>query len=377
MKLNSFLWLGALELQCLVACTPVPDESHCWDSSDEPVAVDGSTVRIQGRAQRQDGSPLRGHVLLEEPPTLGELLTAALTLGLSCLKEDLSGLDCTDYQQLALDAEGRFAHQMPEDNTQGSLGFDRTFLLFAGLPAAADGLAQPALVAWARFRKQLVALPDLVLWEPTLTLSAADERLRVRLDPPPSLACTAQQELALDFRDAAERTVWSQAVADLDPRVLEDTRGTVRARVRLDNEAMGAQVDSVELYSAAQTFAGSAGAPPSRGAACEVGGQAYPSACPLTDGAFESVSAASGAASVDLGAARPLALLVLRGAFAALTVSSSLDGQTWTELGTGLQGSSLRLAPAGAPLARHLRLQEARDAQGQQRALQITELSAW
>ncbi|HSA20352.1 MAG TPA: hypothetical protein P5076_02810, partial [Myxococcota bacterium] len=56
-----------LALPCLLAagaalllgpgCLFGPDESDCWDSSDEMLAEDGSTIAVDGQALRADGTP--------------------------------------------------------------------------------------------------------------------------------------------------------------------------------------------------------------------------------------------------------------------------------------------------------------------------------
>lgn len=371
------LFLAVLALRGLGACTPPPDESQCWDSSNEPGATSNSTIAIDGRVLHQDGTPVPGHVLLEEPPTLADLFSAVVTLGLSCLSDDLSSVDCSDYQRLTLDAEGRFDLTMPEQDTSGSLGFDRTFVLFAGLPTSTDGMARPSFVAWARFRRQHVALPDFRLWEPALALVPGEGQLVVQLEQPTRRACTSPQEMQIEFVDAQGQLVWSQPPDRVDTRVLEDMHGTARVHARFSNDALDRQVDSFALYSGAVAFAGSAGAPASRGTACVLAGQTHTSDCPLSDGAVELITEATGSAQLDLGTIRTLELVVLRGLFQSVTLSASVDGQAWTPIASGLAGSFVSVAPAQTLQARHLRLQEGRDAQGQQPALVVGELSAW
>lgn len=366
--------LGVAASGC--TCVSGADESNCWDSADEPVAADGSTIEIQGLVLHQDGSPLTGSVLLEEPPTIDDLFAAVLTLGLTCLKGDLSGFDCSDYQQLPLDESGRFSTTMPEENTVGSFGFDRTFVLFAGLPAGSDDLAKPSFVAWARFRRQLVALPTFALWEPTLTVTEASGQLQVAFEQPPERTCTSQESVQFEFTDAAGKLVWRQASGAVDLRLLEDTAGTLQVRARYQNDANWAQVDTFDLYSGAVSYTGTAGAPPSRGAACSYTGQTA-GACALTDGASTYTSVADGRAQVDLGAARAIALVVLRGFFYGVTLAASSDGQDWTEVATGLDGEYRAVTPSASLQARYLRLQENQDSEGQQRALSVAEVSVW
>jgi hypothetical protein len=361
----------------LAGCILAPDESDCWDSSDAPTARAGTSVSVEGRALRADGAPLAGDVLLEDPPTLQDLFGAVLSLGLSCLREDLSGFDCSEYQRLALDAQGRFGFSLPEADTRGTLGFDRTFLLFAGLPSGPDGLARPSAVAWARLRKERVTLPALRLWEPALGLSGSGGALRVELAPPPELACAERTLLALELLDDQGRTFWSQAGTELDARVLEDATGTLSVRARFENQAWGSQVDVLELRTGAATFAGTAGPPPSRGAACTLDGVAHPADCPLSDGRMELVRVAGGQARLDLGAERALGPIVLRGSFSSLALSVSGDGQTWTALEGGLSGDSLFVLPPPSVRARHLRLQEGLDDTGWQRPLNLYEVSVW
>ncbi|HSA20119.1 MAG TPA: discoidin domain-containing protein, partial [Myxococcota bacterium] len=197
------------------------------------------------------------------------------------------------------------------------------------------------------------------------------------LEDPPTLACTTRQELALEFTDPQGRASWSQAAGALDLRVLEDAQGTLLARARFENTAWDRQVDTLELYSGAVPFAGTAGAPPSRGAACTLAGQSYPGGCPLTDGGMELSTSPDGLAQIDLGAVRAVELVVLRGSFSALELSASLDGQSWTPLASGLTGDSLQVTPPQPVQLRHLKLREGLDDYGQQRSLLLAEVSAW
>jgi len=376
---GSRVWMGlALLGVATSSCTCVSgaDESNCWDSTDDPVASDGSTVEIQGLALHQDGSPLAGLVLLEEPPTIDDLFAAVLTFGLTCLKGDLSGFDCSDYQKLPLDETGRFTTSMPEQNTVGSFGFDRTFVLFVGLPAGGDNLAKPSFVAWARFRRQLVTLPTFALWEPTLDHTTSNGLLQVTFEQPPARTCTAQESVQLEFTDATGKQVWRQAPGDVDLRLLEDTAGALQVRARYNNDAHSAQVDTFDLYSGAVGYTGTAGAPPSRGAACSFNGQPA-GACALTDGEGTYTSVADGRAQVDLGVARAIALVALRGYFYGVTLAASSDGQDWTDVASGLGGEYLAVTPSAPLQARYLRLQENQDEQGQQRALAVGEVSVW
>jgi hypothetical protein len=362
----------------LPACLPIEDgnEDDCWDSSDAPTARDGSTITVGGQALRQDGSPLSGHVLLEDPPTLEDIFGAVFTLGLTCLNEDLSGIDCTEYEQLELDAAGRFEYALLEADTTGTLGFDKTFLLFVGLPAGADGLPRPTLVAGASFRKQHVELPVLQLWEPRLELLDEAGVVRVLFEEPPELACTTRQEIEITFRDAEGRSFWAQPAGDVDRRILEDAHGDVQASVRIENDAWYGSVTTLHLNSGAVAFAGAAGPPPSRGAACALDGEEHATDCPLTDGAVVITEGLGGPATLDLGETAAIDAVVLRGSFSSLTVSVSTDEDSWTDLATALQGDSVLVTPASAS-ARYVRLQERPDEYGQQNALQIAEVSVW
>lgn len=356
--------LGAFAVSCTT-----PPTTECWDSVDNPRPEKGSTVTITGRVERADGAVATGQVLLEKPPSASELAAAAFTAGLSCLQPSAT-IDCSDYTRLAL-SEGAFSTTVPEADTRGTFG-DRPFFLYAGAQGAGS-LAGASVAVQAYFRQQPVALPLLRLWEPTFTTSASGMELTVAGSEPAALGCMTRSSHELQFR-SARGLLWSQAGGPVDLRVLEDDAVALSGLAHFKSEFTRA-VSSVWFRSGEVTVQGTAGRPPSRGASCALGTQPQSSSCALTDGALTTTVVNDGAATIDLGAVRTLALIVVRGALTSATLEGSTDGASWTPLASGLSGAFVA-APSTAS-ARFVRLSEGRDEQNQQRMLSVSEVSVW
>ncbi|HUB07023.1 MAG TPA: hypothetical protein VMB50_08480, partial [Myxococcales bacterium] len=144
------------------------------------------------------------------------------------------------------------------------------------------------------------------------------------------------------------------------------------------------------FQSAGVPFSGAAGPAPSRGAACFEEGQSGPVAltpCTLTDGDFgtpvalQSCSGSACGASaptlnnwayVDLGASRPISLVVVRGTAAGVVVETSADATAWAALTQTAQSRVFSLTASGS--ARYVRVRSA-SATGDVTGL--AEISVW
>ena len=153
-----------------------------------------------------------------------------------------------------------------------------------------------------------------------------------------------------------------------DPRILEDTAGSLSVSTRTPATAEGTTV-SVLRRSARLSYRSTAGPPASRGRPCTRSDAAV-ARCPVTDGDFTTrlptpavtttttaspgvtTAAQSDSVTVDLGRARDVPLVVVRGC--QCEVEGSLDGQSWTPLGRSTGFTAVVPARTGA--ARHVRL---------------------
>ncbi len=216
------------------------------------------------------------------------------------------------------------------------------------------------------------------LWDATATLVDNGGTLELTAPTPPDVPCQALEEHAVVCQDASGYTVWRQAPGPIDARVLEDFSGQASVRANYSSEGFG-PLRSLRLSTAPVPFAGSAGAPPSRGAACTLGTVARAGGdCPLTDGLWAQEYVSEGKVSVDLGDASELSLIVLRGHFEAAQVAVSTDGQAWTTLRDAISENSVAIAPPAGTTARYVQLLEPFDDQAQyQPMLSVSELSVW
>lgn len=357
-----------LLLALTLSCTNVPT-TQCWDAVDNPRPAAGSTVTITGRVERADGSAATGDVLLEKPGTFADLFSAALTAGLACLQSS-GTVDCSSYTKLPL-TDGAFTTTMPEADTRGTLG-DRPFFLYAGAPGSGT-LAGPSVAVQAYFRQQPVQLPPFRLWEPTLGTSTSGTQLTVTTSEPASLGCMTRTEFTSEFR-SARGLLWAQAGGSVDLRVLEDDAAALSVVAHFKSDLTRA-VSSSWLRSGEVSLQGTAGRPPSRGATCALGTQPQSATCALTDGSLSTTVVHEGSATLDLGAVKPLALVVVRGALTSATLEVSSDATSWTTVASGLSGAFL--ATPSTASARYVRLSEGRDEQNQQRMLSVSEVTVW
>lgn len=322
-----------------------------------------ATVVVSGRVLQADGSPAGGMpVVLEREPTLGEVVTGLvvipLTLFTACLVDPPAAL-CRgrSVERATTSADGSYSLTLTGADTQTAFGNARSFTLSAG----AREPSAPVVSASFKVQTEALALPDLQLWQPAVTVAAG----RIGWTPP------AAGEYRVTVEDTAGQLVWSfdspRAELVFDPRLLEDTAGSLAVVARTTSTAEGTTV-GIRRQSERVAYRSGAGPPLSRGRPCTLAtAAASVSPCPLTDGNFvnrlppattttapagPTIPPARDSVTVDLGRPAEVSLIVIRGC--SCDVERSTDGQSWTAVGraSGLTA----LVPARAGAARYVRL---------------------
>jgi hypothetical protein len=324
-----------------------------------------AAVVVSGRVLQADGSPAGGvPVTLEREPTLGEVVTGLvvipLTLFTACLAEPPAAL-CRgrSVDRATTTADGRYSFDLTGRDTQTAFGNARSFTLSTGTGEQSGAVVSASF----RIQTEALVLPDLQLWQPAVTVAAG----RIGWSPP------ADGDYQVVVEDTAGQPVWSfdsaRAEVTFDPRLLEDTTGSLAVAARTSTTAAGTTV-TIRRQSGRVAYRSAAGPPMSRGRPCTLAGTAAAvTPCPLTDGNFvnrippapatsttapvgPTVPVARDAVTVDLGRPAEVSLIVVRGC--SCDVERSTDGQAWTALGraSGLTA----LVPSRTGAARYIRL---------------------
>jgi hypothetical protein len=341
-----------------------------------------ATITISGRVLRADGSPAGAVAVgLEREPTVGDVVAGALivplTLFTACLADRPPAL-CRDrnVRRTTTAADGTYRLQVSGDDTQTGFGNARTLSLTAELPPGAGEVGGAAVTAGFKVQTENLVLKDLQLWQPGVTVAPG----RIGWD---ALAGAGGYQVGVE--DAGGHRVWSfdspgREVA-FDPRILEDTAGSLAVSTRSQTTAEGTTV-SVLRRSGRVAYRSVAGPPASRGMPCTRGTVAL-APCPVTDGDFTTVlppqpalpastttTAAPAAGptesvTVDLGRSRDVSLVVVRGC--SCQVEGSVDGKTWTQLGRS--SGDTAVVPGRTGAARYVRVTGALN--------DLREVSAW
>ena len=329
----------------------------------ESSLVDRSaTVVVSGRVLRSDGSPAGGvPVGLERAPGLGEFLAGTLfvtvTFFTACLADPPPEV-CRGraVRRATTAADGTYSIQLAGRDTQTFFGHAGNLSVSAELPPGPGEAAGAAVIAGFQVQTENLRLPDLQMWQPPVTVAGG----RITWQPPP--------DGAPSYRVVAEdrsRPVWAFDSAGpevtFDPRILEDSSGSVAVSARTSGTAEGTTL-SILRRSARVPYRSTAGPPPSRGRPCTRDPGAAPLArCPLTDGDLSTALPAAAttsttthtstvpsrdSATIDLGGARDVSLVVVRGC--TCDVEASADGQIWRAFGRASGFSALTPARAGA-----------------------------
>ncbi len=245
-----------------------------------------AAVSVTGTLQDVDGTPLASR-----PVRLGSGVSGleggagVLTVGLFCLSGECSG----DFFDSTSDDEGAFAFELTGADAQSTFGEAVSFLLTASGPPADDHPVGPAVSARFRIQTEALSLPPLRLVDPALTIAAEGPSVAARWD------AAAPAPFTVAYATRAGEPVWEAASTEpavvLDGRLLEDVTGLATVSGSRTDAVDGSDL-TISWRSSAVAFRGGFGAPPSRGAACEVlaaaGAVAELAACSLTDGSFRS-----------------------------------------------------------------------------------------
>ena len=185
-------------------------------------------------------------------------------------------------------------------------------------------------------------MPTLSLVDPALRLAAASGKVAA------TWSTSAPGPYGLSFETGSIIPVWRTTTTghrvDLDPRLLEDTSGRAVVSGSSTDKVVGSDL-TVLWRSPGLGYASAAGPPDSRGRSCryDVGDES----CPLTDGDLStqhplshvcpsgqgSTCAPPRWAIVDLGALKPIELVVVRGCEGGCTVEAGTDGQVFRAIG--------------------------------------------
>jgi hypothetical protein len=329
-----------------------------------------ATVVVSGRVLGPDGAPAAGMTVgLERDPSVGEILTGLLvvplTLGTACLADPPPTI-CRgrDIERTTTAADGTYSFTMTGREAQTSFGNAVSFTLSTAVAPAGGELSGAAVSADFRIQTENLRLPDLRVWQPVVTVATG----RVTWSPPAGAAGTYQ----VVAEDAASKPVWSfdgtRSEATFDPRILEDTAGSLAVSARTEEAAEGTTV-TVRRRSGRMPYRSAAGPPPSRGRPCTLVPAAVPAVpCALTDGDFtnrpprpeltaattttSTVAPMAESATIDLGRAVDVSLVVVRGC--SCQVERSADGQAWTAVGRS--GGYTAVVPSRTGPARFVRL---------------------
>ncbi len=320
-----------------------------------------ATVVVSGRVLQADGSPAVGApVALEREPSAGEVITGLVVIPLSlftaCLVDPPASL-CRgrSVKRATTSADGSYSFSLTGGDTQTAFGNARSFSLSAEVSGA-------LVTADFRIQAENPRLPDLQVWQPAVTVGPG----HLSWDPP------APGSYQVVVEDAGGQLVWTfdstGTDVGFDPRILEDTSGSLAVSARTNATAEGTTV-GIRRQSARVAYRSAAGPPISRGRPCVVGPAGTPvSPCPLTDGnlanalpppATTATSTTGSTATpradsvtVDLGRAAEVSLVVVRGC--SCQVERSTDGQTWLALDQSAGYTAV--APSRTGPARFVRL---------------------
>jgi hypothetical protein len=340
----------------------------CGFSSVDP----DSSVAISGRALDSSGKPLRNaRVLLVKQADLGEVIFGSIltvgTLSAICFAPDPPAI-CEKARTTTTDADGRYHFEVKGSDTQGSLGTEATMnVVFSGRSAKTS-----TTVSFTA-KENTVSVPDARLWDLAATASRGGGGIRLSWRPLSRSAGTKASYSAQLYDARTGSALWTQPAsgghAEIDPRLLEDLRGSVAVSAGTELTGGSGVADVRASYlSPRLPVAASAGAPPSRGRPCAAMTGSAPAVvrprtpCGETDGDLTRPArlTASGQGTVsgvvvDLGRVRPVGLVVARGFSGQFLVETSTDGQAFTTVATGF-GPAYAVRPSGAPGARYVRL---------------------
>ena len=290
--------------------------------------LEGRVVDAAGDAQSGVQVEVRREASFAEH---GNAFAAFLfTAGFACIA-GACDTDSTTFQT-ATGPDGGYRATLPKAHLPG-FETDADWFVTASRPPAEGHVAGATSGDEFEVADAVQRPPDLPLWLTAPELTVGPEGITTTwplLDPDPFEGGRLSYTLA--FLDGRGAPVWSVPLARagdrLDPRVLEDTRGSVLLAARGDVKA-GHTTYHRTVAAPQPALTGPAGAPPSRGAPCELPGAA-PGPCWLTDGDLAGAGPAEppvATATITVPEMRA-GLLVVRGC-GQCAVEFSADGAAW------------------------------------------------
>ena len=331
----------------------------CEASSVDPDA----TVAITGQVLDPSGGPLADRpVRLASGRTVSDAALAVVTVGLACTE----GICQDAVRSTRTDAAGRYRLEVRGRETQTSFGNVRPQVLSAAAAPQGEQVSGASVAARFVVQTEQLGLPPLRLVDPGLALRGGSGRVDL------SWSAAAAGPYTVTFETDAVVPVWQVtaggSTATVDSRALEVTRGRVVVGGGLSDTVEGSDLE-VTWRSPGVGYAATDARPLSRGRPCRFGsgsptGAQQDEPCPLTDGdlvATEPVAPACPSpagtgtpahcvfpetATVDLGAAQPAQLVVVRGCSGGCAVDVSADGRTFRPAGSaGGAFAAVRLPP--------------------------------
>jgi hypothetical protein len=353
-------------------------------------------ITVAGSVQRAGGAPVaNSRVALTREGDAGDVILTLATLGFACLGGDQAPAICKSAKLTDTGSSGRFTYRMKGKDTQSTLGYSAVLAITAGLDPKNDEATGASTTYRFHVQTERLDLP-IRLWEPRYDVQTGTFGGRVIFDAmSPRFIPSALQPGAFDYTvefARGQETVWriddTHPGATFDPRVIEDSTGTVRVISAANNidstDVLGDEV-AIALRSAARVYESPLDPPFSRGKPCAVqdekGRRYAQSPCALTDGTFEEPfrpQACEGtpctepqhaAAAVDLERNVSATLVVVRGCEFTCSIESSTDGKTWRSV--GVTREDLAAFPIRGKTLRYVR------ATGSSAAERLTEISVW
>jgi hypothetical protein len=340
----------------------------CGFSSVDP----DSSVSISGRALDAAGAPLaKARVLLIRQADIGQVIFGSIltvgTLSTICFAPEPPAI-CDKARTTKTDSDGRYHFDVKGSDTHGSLGTEATMnVVFS------DDAAKTSTTVSFPVEDTAVTVPDARLWDLAAKASRGTGPIRLSWRPL-AKGAGSKSSYSAQLYDAESGTVlWTQPAsggrAEIDPRLLEDRRGTVAVSASAElSGGKGVGDVRASYLSPRLPVTASAGTPPSRGRPCATvtgteptpGGPQTP--CTETDGDLSAPAQLTALGEqpvtglvIDLGTARPISLVVGRGFSGQFLVETSTDGKTYRTVATG-SGSAYAVKPSGRPGARYVRL---------------------
>lgn len=330
--------------------------ASCTVSRVDPKA----TVEIDGTVLRQGGARLAGaRVALLREGDVGDVLLTIASIGVACIEGTHAPAICHNARITTTGSGGSFRYTLKGSETQSTFGFSAVLNLTTQLDPRSDEVAGSSTTY--RFHVQTNALDlPIRMWEPTFDARTGPFGARVSFPGVPagllSRQMRATPRYTIEFARGDE-IVWqltgARSVTTFDPRLLEDSTGTVRVIASASNIHVSQQLGDEVAYalrSGARAYESPVGPPPSRGKGCSVvdrqGKNHVLSPCRLTDGDFHPTlspdlcARATGctepslaSAVVDLGSVVRADLIVLRGCDNGCRIETSTDGRRWVSAG--------------------------------------------